>query len=98
MRGDVAGGDGAGVTEDDRIVAQGGYIGPLFEIGGVERPIIELPPFTAARGGIDFSRPPVVVPGYVKRYRRFRMRWQRRRERLALFIAPSLRRDGWDDW
>lgn len=94
----MEGGDGAGVSEEERIVAPGGFCVPEAYLEQFESRIIELPPFTSARGGIDFSRPPVVVPGYVKRWRRFAMRWRRRRERLALFIAPSLRRDGWDDW
>jgi hypothetical protein len=82
------------------IRSTGGFIVPEAyrkQVDGVFRDV--MPSFTAHRGGIDFTpRPKLYMPGFVKRWRLFKARVRRRRELLALRLAPWLARDPYDDW
>lgn len=88
---------------DDAIVSStGGFLAPMhFDMPPLPRsPIYDIGVFSAVRGGIDFNRDvtPYVPPTRVQLWRRrFGWRLTLARERLALRIAPSLRRKD-DDW
>lgn len=88
--------------DDDQLRASGGFCVPLAydPLAPVNEALRRhaFASFTAARGGIEYTRSPAYVPP---------TRWQRRRrivawkvtllrERIAYRIAPTLRRH--DDW